>query len=85
MRHSPCRTSSDTGGPDRSFLMTCELCHEREAVIFVVDTAESVKLRLCEPCDRQRRTVSDGQHAQAEAIHSQIWNTAGENIIKLPP
>lgn len=65
--------------------MTCELCHEREAVIFVVDTAESIKLRLCEPCDRQRRMARNGQHAQTEAIHSQIWKSTGENIIKLPP
>lgn len=64
--------------------MTCEFCQAGEAVTFEVDTADNVKLRLCEPRDRGRRKVSDAGEVQAKPAHYQSRKTAGENIIKLP-
>jgi hypothetical protein len=84
LRQSPRRISSDTGGPSRFALMTCNVCHQREGVIFMVDATMNVRLRLCEPCDRQRRQTTDTRQGGLTKLPLNNQPVGG-NIIRLTP
>jgi len=85
LRQSPRRISSDTGGPSRFALMTCDVCHRREGVIFMVDATMNVRLRLCEPCDRQRRQTTDASHGVSNALPPNNPSDGGKVIQLIPP
>lgn len=64
--------------------MTCDICQKREAVIFMVDTTERLKLRLCEPCDWLRRTASESVAGSDASALSPAGKSEVPNLIRLP-